>query len=178
MITAHLPAGYVLTTALRRRWPEVPLWVGLVASVFPDVDLLYFYLVDHRRTPHHHYWTHLPLPWLALTACTLVGLRVASRRQWEGFAVVFFANVLLHHILDTIVGRIPWVAPFSWHDSYLFTIPVRHAFWLWNFVLHWSFGFELVVWVVALVVWQRNRKVSGRTIWTGRSADEESGQAA
>ncbi len=41
MFIAHAPAGYLL----HRLWrPRAPLWVALVASVFPDLDLLYFYL--------------------------------------------------------------------------------------------------------------------------------------
>lgn len=66
MFIGHLPAGYCLTTTLLkcfgckddsvyRRY----LWIGLIASVLPDVDMIYFYWIDHRQHVHHAYWTFI-----------------------------------------------------------------------------------------------------------------------
>jgi inner membrane protein len=157
MITAHLPAGYLLTRWLRQRGRAVPMLWGLLASIFPDIDLLYFYLIDHRRTLHHHYWTHLPLFWAGLSVGLFAVLRAARARFWKSWTVVFIANVYVHLLLDTVVGKIAWLAPLSWHEFYLFEVPAAHGWWLWNFVFHWSFGFEVLMWAAALVVWQRDR---------------------
>ena len=54
MIIAHLPAGYLLGRALSRlrlvedaRRKESP--PSCRAAYFPDIDIIYFYLFDHRR---------------------------------------------------------------------------------------------------------------------------------
>ena len=54
MFIGHLPAGYLLGRALRRRL-GLSAWFGweLVGSVFPDIDLLWFYTLGHHKTLHH-----------------------------------------------------------------------------------------------------------------------------
>ena len=55
MFVAHIPAGYLLTRYLSRGHADrkALILTGLVASVLPDTDLLWFYLVDNRQTAHH-----------------------------------------------------------------------------------------------------------------------------
>jgi inner membrane protein len=78
MFIAHLPAGYVLTRRLIDRAPAGDalsrrlLALGLWASVLPNLDLLYFYLIDNRQTLHHLYWPHVPVSWLAPAALSLL----------------------------------------------------------------------------------------------------------
>tara|TARA_R110000868_G_scaffold10226_12_gene50135 strand:+ start:655 stop:852 length:198 start_codon:yes stop_codon:yes gene_type:complete len=63
MFIAHLPAGYLLTSAIQTRARNQSLSLlatGLVASVLPDADLLWFYLFDNRQHVHHAYITHTP----------------------------------------------------------------------------------------------------------------------
>ena len=53
MFIAHLPAGYLLTSAMQARMGDRSrgvLAVGLAASVLPDIDLLWFYPAEGRRT--------------------------------------------------------------------------------------------------------------------------------
>lgn len=74
MFIAHLPAGYLSAKYLYRRFAAtgVPFGLFILASIAgalaPDLDLFYFFLVDHRRTPHHLYWSHFPLVWAVLLA--------------------------------------------------------------------------------------------------------------
>ena len=63
MLIAHLPAGYLLTTAMQARarvWSRSVMATGLVAGVLPDVDLLWFYLVGDRQVVHHASNAFLP----------------------------------------------------------------------------------------------------------------------
>lgn len=151
MFIAHLPASYLLTDFLLARTggPDVDrrplLAVGLTAGVLPDFDLLYFHLIDHRQTLHHDYLVHLPLFWAALLAPLLLAAWWRGWRRLGLLAVIVFANLQLHLLLDTVVGRIKWLWPFDDHAYYLFTVPARYDYWVWNFVLHWSFALELLL---------------------------------
>jgi inner membrane protein len=86
----HLPAGHLITNALLRgrRVPEAArrrlLAAGLLASVAPDLDLLYFYRLSDRQRVHHEYLPHLPLAWLPAfeaAAVALAAWRIAVLRR-------------------------------------------------------------------------------------------------
>jgi inner membrane protein len=156
MFVAHLPAGYVLTRRLLDRTPagnalsRRVLALGLLASVLPDFDLLYFYLIDSRQTLHHLYWPHL-----------------TRNRTHTLVSLVFHANVFLHLVLDTVVGHISWLYPLYPESFALIEVPARYGWWVWNFVLHWTFGLELLIcaWAVAIFARsRRNRRPVGQTL--------------
>lgn len=161
MLIAHLPAGWLLARRLApildRDGPGVRrlLVVGLAASVLPDVDLLYFYVADERRTLHHDYWTHIPIFWpillLAVVAVLLLGrLRIPWR---DGAALL--AGIMLHLLLDTVAGGIAWLYPWNATRLVLVDVPARFDWWVWNFVLHWSFLLE-----VAIILWALREAVT------------------
>ncbi len=97
MFIAHLPAGYVLTRHLLDRAPAGDalsrriLAFGLLASVLPDFDLLYFYLIDNRQTLHHLYWPHLPAFWLVPAALSLPICAITRNRTLTLVSLVFHA---------------------------------------------------------------------------------------
>jgi hypothetical protein len=160
---AHLPAASLLNRALVRRagLARTWAWAGLAGAVTPDLDLLYFYLIDGRRHPHHTYWTHLPCFW------ALGALGVALLSRWLGAAVrsalwFFLANVGLHLVLDTYVGGIAWLYPWSKHELRLFSLPAVHAWWEANFLLHWSFLAEVALCVAAAGAWAYDRARAAR----------------
>ena len=158
MFLGHLPAGYILTKTLQKRFrTDRYLLLGLVASILPDVDIVYFYLVDHRQTLHHSYWIHIPFYWLMLAAATFLVLWLFKKKEYMMVAVIFFSNILLHLILDTLVGKIQWLYPFADKAYYLFDVPAVHDFWLYNFIFHWTFLLELATigWAIYLFIKQR-----------------------
>ena len=149
MITAHLPAGYLLGRGVNRPGRFV-LPAALVGSIFPDFDLAYFVLIDNWSVHHHRYWVHVPFFWMILSAVILpLVWRTAARLP----ALAFLASVFLHLILDTVVGDIMWGAPFSARLVSFFDVPPSHDFWLWSFLLHWSFALEAAIWVAAVTLW-------------------------
>lgn len=158
MFIGHLPAGYLATTALlrdeasRRRI----LRIGLFASVAPDLDLLYFYLVDQQRHVHHSYLPHLPLAWAVTLGAVALGMRVrgAEWASWLTLAVVA-VNVFLHLAMDTVAGGIRWLWPFSDVELVLATVQPRFDHWFLNFILHWTFALEVALVVAALWRWRR-----------------------
>lgn len=136
------------------------LALGMAASVLPDLDLLWFYLVSDRSEVHHAYPPHLPLFWVAVLAAAALVLRLrgAGRTAWLAL-IVFGANVLLHQVLDTTAGGIRWLWPFSGAELVLTHVTARHHPWYLNFVLHWTFALELAIVAAALVVAWRRRTV-------------------
>ena len=167
MFVAHLPAGYlatrlllrgrVLPSAARRRL----MALGLAASVLPDLDLLWFFLVDHRRQVHHTYLPHKPFAWLAALAVAAAALRLlgASRPAWTALAVLG-VNVMLHLVLDTTAGGIRWLWPWSEAELAMSQPVARHHPWYLNFVLHWTFALELALLAAALWWWRRPAKAA------------------
>ena len=161
MFIAHLPAGYICGCLLMDHVVPVQrkkrLVALLIGSVFPDVDMLYFYLIDHGRHHHHHYWTHLPIFWLAALAVTaLVGLHARSKRI-ALVAASFIGGVFLHLILDTPFAGICWLYPLTDQKFYLVTVPATRSWWVWSFVFHWSFLFEIAICNAAAVLYFRRR---------------------
>ena len=135
------------------------LWIGLVASVLPDIDLFYFYFIDHRQTLHHEYWTHLPIFWITLWATITIGNLYFKNRVVTAISLIFFSNVLLHLVLDTFVGGIAWLYPWNAQSVFLVTVPATYAFWVLSFVTHWSFLVELAIIAWATAVFFRSKKV-------------------
>ena len=147
MLVAHLPSGYVLA----RIWPSAPplaTGAALIGSVFPDFALIFFYFIDDRAFHHHRYWVHVPAFW-AVTAAMVLPLIAWIARPFLGTAMIFFAAILLHLVLDTIAGGIMWAAPFSTELFVLVEVPSQYPNWIMSFLFHWTFLLEIVVWVEA-----------------------------
>jgi inner membrane protein len=162
VLTAHLPSGYVLARALPPAIPAlmpIPFLmpVALLGAVAPDFDMIWFLFVDKGAIHHHRYWVHIPAFW-ALVA--LVALPLA---WWLGHlrtALVFFAAILMHLLLDTISGGIMWGVPFSDRLFALVEVPAAYSHWVISFMLHWTFLAEVVVWLVAISFWFRRRALA------------------
>jgi inner membrane protein len=158
---AHLPAGYLLTRAIQARAGDRSrrvLAVGLVASVLPDIDLLWFYLVDGRRTVHHAYVTHLPLFWIAVAVLVRIAARVLGWRGAGLLIAVALANLLLHMALDSVAAGIWWLWPLAEVEVNLVRVPAGQGWWVWNFVLHWTFLLELALVAAAAALWWSQRR--------------------
>lgn len=158
MFVAHMPAGYLLTNLLVEPLNKEPtiaaklFIVGLVGSVFPDFDLLYFYLIDNRQHIHHSYWTHIPVFWLVLSGVVLfIGLIIKSRLLTL-VTLVFTANVFLHLVLDSVAGGIYWAYPLIEERFRLFFIPSRFDWWVLNYIFHWTFLMEVTIVTMAAYV--------------------------
>lgn len=158
MFIGHLPAGFILTNFLQKRLRDKRfLWLGLIGSVLPDIDLLYFYLVDNRQTLHHDYWIHIPFYWFCICLISFACLYLFRQNRLYTAAIIFFANIFLHLLLDTVVGGIVWLYPLSEHSLFLTVVPARYQPWYLSFVFHWTFLLEigLIVWTIVKLVKDR-----------------------
>lgn len=165
MFIGHLPAGYIISKTLKKFFKnslqkfneQVALILGLIASVFPDVDVFYFYLIDNRQHSHHSYWTHRPIYWFFITILTLLLLFLSKKKQYIPLATIFFINIFGHLFLDTIVGEIEWLYPFSQKSYAFFKVPNVYNFWIFNFIFHWSFSLEILVITYAVWLWIKEK---------------------
>ncbi len=148
MITAHLPAGYVL--ARSQRWSGLVLWAAMAGAIFPDFDLLFFYFVDDRAIHHHRYWVHAPAFAFASSALFYIAARLFAPHLRPA-ALAFGAAWLLHICLDSLTGGIMWLWPFSGDLFRLIEVPGREGVpWLVAFLTHWTMVFELLIWAAAI----------------------------
>lgn len=142
MLIGHLPAGYL---AARLSGVRGALFAGMiVGAVLPDIDMLWFHLVDHRAVHHHAYLTHRPLVW---AVALLTGL--ALRRR---FVAGLGLGGLVHMAMDTIAGAIAWGWPLWPAPVTLVTVPATHDHWIASFLAHWTFRLELAITGAALAV--------------------------
>lgn len=149
MITAHLPAGFLLSRAAD--WRGAALVAALVGATFPDLDLIAFYLIDDRAIHHHRYWVHAPAFALGVSAL-LIALTRASP-----VAIAFGAGWCLHILLDAPVGGVMWLWPLSDELFHFVSVPATQSHWVLSFVFHWSFLAELAIWSAAVFVLIRSR---------------------
>jgi hypothetical protein len=158
MFIGHLPAGLITAKLLFPRFQTTSvsykafLFWSLLGATFPDLDLFYFYLIDHRQHHHHSYFTHFPLLWLILLIVSILWFCLTSPRRTAAFAIIFSLSGFIHLFLDTLVGDIWWFAPFLNKPFALATVPALYHPWWLNFLLHWSFGVEILVicWAIYL----------------------------
>ena len=174
MFIGHLPAGYICTTLLfklklfRNLTPKkkrIYFLVGMIGSVFPDIDIFYFYLADGKQNEHHSYWTHIPSFWLMILFSHLLLSKIMSNKRTRHLILFFISNVFIHLILDTIAGGIFWLYPFSQKMFTLLTVPVKSTSWLFNFLFYWTITIEGALILLATLVYKRKhlpKKRKGR----------------
>jgi inner membrane protein len=167
MFIAHGPASYLFSqfliknylnerfTSKERAWLVVAC---IMAGVIPDIDLLYFYLIDNRQNTHHSYLTHIPFFWVVLMSVCFFISTVYKQKKLQIILVLLSANLLLHLILDIMCGSILWLYPFSGKTFTFVTVPAIHQWWVWNFILHWTFLIEIIITSFAAYVLFKSRE--------------------
>lgn len=162
MFLAHLPAGYLISATLEKRLNVRGIvTAGLIGSILPDVDMFYFYFIDKQQHLHHSYWTHIPIFWFLLACLCFTMIFISRCKNWLLPTSVFFLNIFIHLLLDTVVGKIEWLQPFSKTAFYFFDVEARYDWYVWNFVLHWTFLLEVFIILSAgYMFWKRRREIS------------------
>ena len=154
MFVAHLPAGYLVSRCLIRSGQKTHLkWTlaaGMLGAIFPDIDLLYLYLLDATPQPHHTYWTHLPIACLGIGLLTWIAARHRSAAFRQTLAA-FLLGWLSHLLLDSITGDIWWLYPLIDQPYSLAHVHALHQPWWMNFMLHWSMALEVAI--IAFAIW-------------------------
>ncbi|QAU35335.1 metal-dependent hydrolase [Janthinobacterium sp. 17J80-10] len=161
MFIAHLPAGYISSAMLFPHFRFTGVYKkkflasGVFGAIAPDLDIFYFYLIDHRQHNHHSYFSHFPLTWTVLLLCALFWLYRSRSNSMAALAAIFAFNGLVHMVLDTVVGSIQWLAPFIDRYFAAFPVPALYQPWWLNFILHWSFLLEIGILIFAIQLHRR-----------------------
>lgn len=146
----------------------------VVGSILPDVDMLWW-VVASSKANHHMFFTHRPLTWLGVAAASSILLIPYVRsRRWGALGLGLAIGGLLHCVLDSPVGGIQWLHP--WSESLYYgsqvivpTVKIpslpgwldgRVDRWMWvrHFIHHWTFAVETWVTGLALGVWVGSRR--------------------
>ncbi|WP_299550197.1 metal-dependent hydrolase [uncultured Tateyamaria sp.] len=150
MIVGHLAAGYLAARAFAALGATAVFSGVIVGSVIPDVDILWFFLVDGQQTHHHDYLTHRPLVWAVVL---LIGVTI--RRS---VVVGLGLGALLHLALDSIAGKVAWAWPVLDEATPLVIVPATQAHWVLSFLLHWTFAVEIALCIAALLLFASARR--------------------
>jgi len=156
MLIAHIPSGYIISKIYKQEKKSVVV-SSLIFSVWPDLDLIYFYLFD-SSVSHRHFFPHLPIVMVVAFIITLPLYWMKLFEKMRIYYVLFFVNWLVHLILDTVTERIFWLYPVSNHGFQLIEVPAVFNHWIISFVLHWSFAIELTIVAFALILFLKIRK--------------------
>lgn len=158
MFIAHIPVGLALARVIGRKPLTLPIaGVAMLGAIFPDLDLIRFYIFDHHQRHHHDYWTHIPLVWAGLMVAWFVLMKLIKRR-FGVLPLVFFASVFSHLILDSLAGEIEWLWPVLDQGFHLVTVPTIHSKWYVSFLVHWTFAVEILLSLMALRIALKDKK--------------------
>jgi peptidoglycan LD-endopeptidase LytH len=148
MFFAHLPAGYLVGRVAAAHAPEIRgagiLTAAMAGGIFPDLDLLYLYLLDTTPQHHHTYWTHLPIAWFGVGLFAAVAVRYRSRAFRLGM-LAFMLAWGSHLLMDTVTGDVWWLYPWIDQPFSLVKIEAQYQPWWMNFLLHWTILIELTI---------------------------------
>lgn len=135
---------------------------GLAVLVLADLDVVWFYLVNHQQNLHHEFLFQWPLFWVDAAGVSWLAAQALSWRKARPFIGVAIASLLLHMVLDGIAAGIAKLMPLRDAEINLVAALARHGWWVWNFILHWTFLLELAIcgWAV-LNLW-RNQGQAAR----------------
>ncbi|MEN8834043.1 MAG: metal-dependent hydrolase [Pacificibacter sp.] len=154
MFIAHLPAAYIAFKAGARRISKPAFAAGMLGAVFPDLDMFWFYFIDHKAHHHHDYITHRPFVWICIT---VIGFAL-YRYRCSAVVTAFGVGGLIHMLLDTTLGAVNWAWPFGDWGGPVIIVPATHDHWIASFVTHWTFWPEIIICVVAAIVYARSRR--------------------
>jgi len=160
MFIAHLPAGYLAARNLQRlQVGRLSFAALLLGSVFPDIDMLYFYTIGQTQIHHHRYITHIPAYYLAAGLAGWAALVLLKQKRFIRPLGFFIAGIMLHLALDSVVGWIYWLKPLS--DARIggqIFVAAKYDWWIWNFVFHWTMLIELTIVAFAAVTFIADRR--------------------
>jgi hypothetical protein len=169
MYIAHLPAGYILTKLVSKRFAKVKYTIsaGLFGSFAPDFDMIYKILFDIDGVNHRYYISHFPLFWFLvyilgiITILLLYSLKIIDKSKKTNFIYslsIFVANAFLHLLLDLPTG-ILLLGPFSNAVFKFVTISDQYNNDLLNIVLHPLFLVEILIIILAIYLFKKEKKI-------------------
>jgi len=120
VLPAHIAGGYLALHIVNKINPLLRLTTtglliaGLIGSVLPDIDFVFFkYIKDH-----HNSWPHTPLFWIAIYLIVFSLGFVLKNQIMKDYSTALIIGILSHFFLDWFSGRTAGIRilyPFSQH---------------------------------------------------------------
>lgn len=172
MIIGHAPSGYIAASFIFKHHTKIGItrtqviFFCIFGALAPDLDMLYFYLVDNRQSHHHTYFPHWPIIWVSAFFASFALYKINKNRN-AYFALIFCIGGCIHLLLDSIVGDIWWLYPFIDKPYSIAIVPALYKPWWLNFIFHWSFLLEILLWCWAFLIYHgfSNNSFKGRRFW-------------
>ncbi len=121
--------------------------MGILGAVAPDFDVFYFFFKDDILYHTHRFYSHYPIVWFSLFLMAVAWMRLDNyNSKTPSLAVIFTLNGFVHLILDTIGGKIYWLARIG---------TVGEAFGMQQYLLWSSATIELFILFAALCLWNK-----------------------
>lgn len=120
MIFSHAPLGFIITYSTSKIWKEKltkreTFWIffiGILFSIFPDVDLFYYYFISSGET-HRALITHTPFLYILLSLVVFLIGFIFKRSFVKLVALVVLLTSFSHLLLDSLGSGIAWLYPYN-----------------------------------------------------------------
>lgn len=168
MFLAHLPSGYIAAKFFEKKFLNniskkwLYFWV-LLGSIAPDLDIFYFYFIDHKQHNHHSYWSHYPILWFPLLIICYFLYQSKKLKHHQNtllYATLFSFMGCVHLILDSIGGGIWWLAPFKNKAYSIFSTNGQYDIWWFYLIFSKVFIIELLITAFALFLWRKDKRIT------------------
>ncbi|MFC1612757.1 metal-dependent hydrolase [Patescibacteria group bacterium] len=147
MIFSHFPAGYITAKITEKKfWKNFSrieiLWlyaIILFFSIFPDIDLFYFYFINgingHHENLTHSFFLYI---FIALIVYFLGTLKKNRFIKYMAFSIVLGATS--HLVLDSLFSCVKWIWPIR---NGVYGLPLITSYF--NILNQYGIGFYLFV---------------------------------
>lgn len=156
MIFSHAPGSFIAAFLTKRCWARslpkkqitILYIVSMIAAVLPDVDVIYYYLVNatirHRQHITHSLFLYL-LIWLIFYAFGF--FKKSQILKSTGF--VLFIGGLSHLILDSVTTGVPWFYPLSQRTWGLLSLSWFNFDFVYEHLFLFTLSTEVLVFLIA-----------------------------
>lgn len=124
ILPAHISGGYLALNIVNKIYPNLGLSTnglmvaGLVGSVLPDIDFVFFkYVKDH-----HNSWVHAPLFWIAIYLVIFTLGLIIKNQVIKDYSTALIIGILTHLFLDWFSGRTAGIRIFYPFSEQVFSL--------------------------------------------------------
>jgi hypothetical protein len=168
MIFSHAPAGYIVIFLFSKIGKikftkKQILWFflfGAIFSIFPDLDLFYYYFISTSET-HRALITHTPILYLIVFLTIFLYSYLKKNKFIKFISFVILFSSIFHLLLDSLGSGVAWFYPFSKLPYGILSIPLlSEGFYGQNFFAI-NYSAEILIFTVFLnlIVFTRFKKV-------------------
>ncbi|NQV12844.1 MAG: metal-dependent hydrolase [Parcubacteria group bacterium] len=173
MIFAHAPAGFIAAYVTKKIWQRglsqlQTRWlyfVGTLAGILPDIDTLYYYLVDSRFS-HRELITHTPILYVVVCLTLYLTGYLLKKKFIQALSLVIFFATLSHLIFDSLNSGIGWLYPGTDLIFGLLGISALAEGWYGQYLLVITYSVELAIFLGAgnIILFAKYRQCGQRLI--------------